>query len=395
MSGEAENRTATERQEGWRSLIDGSLLTLCLGSTLVVMAAGFVQVSFGAYSMTLSEAWRAVLNPDVLFNPEVWQIFLLGGKINPDVLLYPWRWDALIVDASLPEMETDTLIVWNIRMPRVFVAVLAGMCLAVSGAIFQAVTRNELASPFVLGVSSGAGFTVLLTLVLFSSLAPFLPLLAALGGTIAFLIVYSIAWKGGTSPVRLVLAGVIVNMVFQSLQRALFFFADDLGTVQSALSWITGSLTGTGWGEFRIAILPTLLAVVLALAGARQLNVLLLGEQTARSLGMRVERMRFFLSGVAILAASASIAVAGIIGFFGLVVPHVVRIVVGNDHRRLLVGCLFAGAALMVAADVGARLGMNLIAGSDGQMPVGIVTGLVGGPYFLYLMRRQTKIGEI
>jgi len=151
------------------------------------------------------------------------------------------------------------------------------------------VTRNELASPYVLGVSSGAGLTVLLTLVVFLSVtvaipllfgtftfntSSLLPLLAALGGTIAFLLVYGIAWKGGTSPVRLVLAGVIVNMVFQSLQRGLFFFADDLGVVQSALAWITGSLTGTGWEQVRLAIIPATIAILLAIAGARQLNVL-------------------------------------------------------------------------------------------------------------------------
>jgi iron complex transport system permease protein len=195
--------------------------------------------------------------------------------------------------------------------------------------------------------------------------------------------------------VRLVLAGVIVNMVFQSLQRALFFFADDLGVVQTAIAWTTGSLTGTGWEEVRIALLPAAFAVAVALAGARQLNVLLLGERTAQSLGMRVERVRFLLSGVAILAASAAIAVAGIVGFFGLVVPHIVRNVVGSDYRRLTVGCLFAGPALMVVADVGARLFFPVVMNSPRQVPVGVVTGLVGGPYFLYLMRKQQSMGEL
>ncbi len=352
------------------ALLDPSLVALAVASTVVVLVGGLIQVSLGSYSMTIEQAWAAVLDPNVILDPQAWDAFLLGEAV--------------------PEMSTESLIVWNIRLPRVLVAVLAGMCLAVSGAIFQAVTRNELASPFVLGVSSGAGFTVLLTLVVFSSLTPFLPLLAAVGGTLAFLIVYGIAWKDGTSPVRLVLAGVIVNMIFQSLQRALFFFADDLSTVQSAIAWITGSLTGVGWEEFRIAAIPTLLAVLFALAGARQLNVLLLGEQTAGSLGMRVERVRFLMSAVAILAASAAVAVAGIISFFGLVVPHIVRLTVGSDYRKLIVGCVFAGPALMIAADVGARLALR-----PAQIPVGVVTGVVGGPYFLYLMRRQETLGEI
>jgi iron complex transport system permease protein len=287
-------------------------------------------------------------------------------------------------------MSKQSLIVWNIRLPRVFVAVVVGMNLAVSGAIFQAVTRNELASPFILGVSSGAGLMILLTLVVFSGLTAFLPLIASVGGAIAFLVVYAIAWKNGTSPVRLVLAGVIVGTVFGSVQTALFFFADDIGVVQSAIAWTTGSLTGTDWEQVRMALPWTVVAMLLALVSSRQLNVLLLGEQTASSLGMSVEKVRFALSGVAVLAAAASIAVAGIVGFVGLIVPHMVRNVVGSDYRKLVVGCVFAGPALMVAADVGARLALNPI-----QIPVGIVTGLVGGPYFLYLMRKQDKMGEI
>ncbi|WP_049922297.1 FecCD family ABC transporter permease [Halopiger djelfimassiliensis] len=363
----AGGHATTRNREGW---VTGTLLLFCLASTVITVVAGLVQVSYGPYTMTFVEAWQAVFNPDVVFDIDVWKSFLLG--------------------AELPEMEPNSLVVWNIRLPRVFVAIIAGSTLAVSGAIFQAVTRNELASPFVLGVSSGAGFAVLATLVVFSGLAPYLPLIAALGGTVAFLLVYGIAWKGGTSPVRLVLAGVIVNMVFQSIQRGLFFFADDLGVVQTAIAWMTGSLIGTGWEEVRISVLPAAAAILIALVGARQLNVLLLGEQTARSLGMRVERVRFLLSAVAILAASVAISVAGIVSFFGLVVPHIVRNVVGSDYRRLMIGCLFAGPALMVTADVGARLAV-----SSTQLPVGIVTGLIGGPYFLYLMRKQQSMGEI
>jgi iron complex transport system permease protein len=352
---------------GW---IDRSLVTLCLGSLVIVVFGGLVQVSFGAFSMTLAQAWQAVFNPAVIFDATAWEAFLLGGEV--------------------PDMSKRSLVVWNIRLPRVFVAILVGMNLAVSGAIFQAVTRNELASPFILGVSSGAGLAILLTLVVFSGLAVFLPLIASVGGAAAFLIVYAIAWKNGTSPVRLVLAGVIVGTVFGSLQTAMFFFADDIGVVQSAIAWTTGSLTGTDWEQVRMVLPWTVVSMLLGVLGARQLNVLLLGESTASSLGMNVERVRFALSAVAVLAASASIAVAGIVGFLGLIVPHMVRNVVGSDYKQLVVGCVFVGPALLVVADVGARLALNPV-----QIPVGIVTGLVGGPYFLYLMRKQEQLGEI
>jgi iron complex transport system permease protein len=377
MAGETPDATeGSSRRERWVEWFDGSMFSLVVGSLAVVVAGGLVQVSFGAFSMSIVEAWRAVFDPDVMLNARTWEAFLLGGEA--------------------PEMNKRSLIVWNIRLPRVFVGMLVGMNLAVSGAIFQAVTRNELASPFILGVSSGAGLTILLTLVVFGGLASFLPLIASAGGAIAFLIVYAIAWKNGTSPVRLVLAGVIVGTVFSSLQTALFFFADDIGVVQSAIAWTTGSLTGTDWEQVRMALPWTAVAMVLALVSSRQLNVLLLGENTAKSLGMSVEKVRFALSGVAVLAAAASIAVAGIVGFVGLIVPHMVRNIVGSDYKKLVVGCVFAGPALMVGADVGApRLGMSVLTGADVQIPVGIVTGLVGGPYFLYLMRRQDEMGEI
>jgi iron complex transport system permease protein len=374
MSGEpsvgSERSTGTRDARRFVWLFDPKLVTTAVGSVVVIVLAGLVQVSFGAYSMTLGQAWAAVFNPDVLLNQQAWNAFLLGGE--------------------MPEMSQESLIVWNIRLPRVFVGAIVGMNLAVSGAIFQAITRNELASPFILGVSSGAGLMILLVLVAFGGLAAFLPLIAAVGGAVAFLVVYAIAWKNGTSPVRLVLAGVIVGTVFGSVQTALFFFADDIGIVQSAIAWTTGSLTGTDWEQVRMALPWSAVAVLLAVAGARQCNVMLLGEQTAKSLGMSVERVRFALSGVAVLAAAASIAVAGIVGFVGLIVPHMVRNLVGSDYKKVIVGCLFVGPALMVGADVGARLALNPV-----QIPVGIVTGLVGGPYFLYLMRRKQNIGEI
>lgn len=360
-------RTSPGRRRHW---ITRRLVTLCLASVTLTAVAGLVQVSFGNYTMTLAETWRTILDPAVWSNVQVWNAFLLGGE--------------------LPDLSRRHLVVWNIRLPRVLVGILTGATLAVSGAVFQAVTRNELASPFVLGVSSGAGFAVLLTLVIFSGLTPFLPLFAAVGGAIAFLLVYAIAWKGGTTPVRLVLAGIVVSMIFHSLQQGLFYLAADLGAIQSAIAWTTGSLTGADWSQIRVAIIPGTVAIALSLLGARQLNLLLLGEQTAKSLGMRVETVRFGMAGVAILAASTAIAVAGIVSFVGLVVPHLVRSIVGSDYRRLMIGCAFAGPALVVTADVIARLALNPI-----QVPVGVVTGLIGGPYFLYLMRRQQSMGDL
>ncbi|SHG98329.1 FecCD family ABC transporter permease [Halobaculum gomorrense] len=370
--------------DGPFSWVDSSLLTVIVASTAVVVLSGLIQVSFGAFTMSVATAWSAVFDPVVWTNPQVLLRLFLGEGIGNAVA------GALGISTAAVDLPKETLIVWQIRMPRVLVGVFVGANLAVSGAVFQAVTRNELASPFILGVSAGAGLAILLTLIVFSGLAGFLPLIAAGGGAAAFLLVYAIAWKNGTNPVRLILAGVIVSTVFGSLQTGLFFFANDLGVVQSALAWTTGSLTGVDWEQVRMALPWTLVSLPLTLVGARQLNVLLLGERTARSLGMSVERVRFALSGVAVLAAGTAIAVAGIVSFVGLIVPHMVRQLVGSDYKRLVVACVFAGPALVTLADVGARLAL-----SPAQLPVGIVTGLIGGPYFLYLMRKQDGMGDV
>ncbi len=355
---------------------DASLIKLIVVSLVITIAAGLVQVSLGSYSMTIRETWVAFTEPVVVQFQR-----MLSGEVTP--------WGAVTGFTESLE-STESIIVWEIRLPRVVVAILVGMNLAISGAIFQAVTRNELASPFILGVSSGAGFAILLTLVVFTSFVIYLPLIAAAGGMIAFLIVYAIAWKGGTSPVRLVLAGVIVGTIFSSFQTALLIFAPDVTVVQNAIAWTTGSLVGSDWGQVRLILPWTIICVAIALVASRQLNVLLLGEETASSLGMNVERVRFALAGIAVLAAAGSVAVAGIVSFVGLIVPHMVRTVVGSDYKRLIVGCLFAGPALMVVADVAARLVL-----SPTQLPVGIVTGLIGGPYFLYLMRKKQNLGNI
>lgn len=383
MAGET-SRPADAGVEARLDWVDRSLLAVVAGSVVIVVLSGLVQVSFGSYDMSLLTAWGAVFDPAVWTNPQVLLRLFLGDEFGTQVAR------VLGVSTAEVDLSREALVVWQIRMPRVLVGVLVGANLATSGAVFQAVTRNELASPYILGVSAGAGLAILLTLVVFSGLAFMLPLVAAAGGAVAFLLVYAIAWRGGTTPIRLVLAGVIVSTVLGSLQTSLFFFADDLGVVQTAIAWTTGSLTGVDWQQVRMALPWTLLAVPLTLVGSRQLNVLLLGERTARSLGMSVEGVRFALSAVAVLAAGTAISVAGIVGFVGLIVPHVARQLVGSDYKRLVVACAFAGPALVTAADVGARLAL-----SPAQLPVGVVTGLVGGPYFLYLMRRQEGLGDL
>lgn len=358
--------------------VDTQLATIIGASVVLMVVAGLVQIRYGAYEMPFEIAVRALFDRAVWTNPEVLATLVLGESAARFLGVY----------ADLSVLSNATIVVWTVRLPRVLVAAFVGLNLAVSGAIFQAITRNELASPYILGVSSGAGVAVVFTLV-FSLGAYLLPLAAVAGGTAAFLLVYAVAWRGGTTPVRLVLAGVVVGTIFNSLQTGLFYFIESNGVMRTAVAWLAGSLVGVDWTDARTVAIPTLVVVPAALASARQLDVLLLGERAARSLGMSVERIRFLLSTLAILAASAAVAVAGLVGFVGLVVPHAVRTFVGSDYRRLMTGCLFAGPALVVTADVFARLALG-----GTQVPVGVVTGLLGGPYFLLLLRRTESFTE-
>ncbi len=355
-----------------------ALATLIVLSLVIVSAAAFAQLALGTFALTCAQVWAAATDPAV-WQPAVWVRFLLG-EAAAHALHLP----------DAPALSTATLIVWNVRLPRILVGLMVGVNLAVSGCIFQAITRNELASPYLLGVSSGAGLAVLLALTVWPIASAGIPLAAMLGGSAAFLLVYAIAWHHGTSPVRLVLAGVIVGAVAGAVQTMLFFLAKDLATVQNAMSWTTGSLTGAGWAQVRLVAPWTLAGGVLALSSVRYLDVLALGDPTASALGMNVERARFLLAATAILSAASAVAVSGLIGFVGLIVPHIVRNTVSGAHRLLIPGCLFAGPALLVAADTAARLTFAPM-----QIPVGIVTGVLGGGFFLYLMRRRREFGKL
>lgn len=355
-------------------------LTLVIFISLaIVVLGGLVQLGAGSYGMTWREAWAAVTDPQLWSHPELLCRIVLGEQIA-NSLGY----------GSTDAIQTSTLIVWTVRMPRVLVAVIVGINLAFSGSIFQAVTRNEMASPYLLGVSSGASLAIYLVLVAFPGLGVHLPLLAMVGGLAAFVIVYGIAWNHGTSPVRLVLAGVIVGAIAQSIQSGLHYFVRDPNVIQNASAWTSGSLIGASWAHVRMVLPWTVVCVTLALSGARYLDILLLGDSTAKSLGMSIERVRFLLAATAVLSASSAVAAAGMIGFVGLIVPHIVRSMVGSPHGRLLVGCLVAGPALLIGADAASRLLLNPL-----QLPVGIVTGVLGGGFFLYLMRRKREFGRL
>jgi iron complex transport system permease protein len=293
-----------------------------------------------------------------------------------------------LVEQSWPAVRES--IVLDARLPRVVLAAVVGAGLAACGMALQAVVRNPLADPMLLGVSSGASVGAVAMLVFGAGVLPALtlPLAAFLGAFLALVAVYFLARSGGRmTTVRLVLAGVAVAEVLSALASLMIVTSDDPHKAQSAVRWMLGGLGGTTWRMVWVPALAVVLGVIVLLAVTRSLNLLYTGEEAAASLGLDVHRFRAGMFLVVALMVGTMVAVSGTIGFVGLVMPHVTRLLVGADHRRALPAAALLGAAFLVLCDIVART----VAAPE-ELPVGILTALVGGPFFLWLMRRKARV---
>ncbi|QFG00956.1 iron ABC transporter permease [Psychrobacillus glaciei] len=273
-------------------------------------------------------------------------------------------------------------IVWDLRFPRVLIGMIVGMCLASSGAILQGVMKNPLADPGIIGVSSGAGLAATTIMIMFPAYILFLPLAAFLGALITALVIYVLSWKGGTSPIRIILVGVAINAVIGAFMSGLMLLYSE--RVQSVLPWLAGGIAGVGWAQFQMIIYYAVAALVLAFFSIKHIRILRLGDEVAKLLGHNVERSRFFLIVLSTLLAGIAVSVSGLIGFVGLVVPHILRIMIGGDYRYLLPASALGGGLLVVLADTVARSAFNPI-----ELPVGILLAFLGGPFFLYMIQRR------
>jgi iron complex transport system permease protein len=288
-------------------------------------------------------------------------------------------------NADHPDARNFNLVVHTFRLPRILVAFLVGAALAASGALMQGITRNPLADPYLLGVSSGAALVAVALIVWLRDLPISLLPWGAFGGALLTAgAIYLLAWKRGSStPIRLILIGIAVQSVIAAMTTMMLLFGD-INDVQQAYVWLTGSVYGRNWehvhtlGGWLLVFLPV------AFLLARSLNTLNLGDETAKGLGMRVEWQRGLLLVVSVALAAAAVAVAGTIGFVGLVAPHVTRRLVGPSHEGLLPVSALFGGALLVLADL---IGRWVIAPSE--LPIGIITAMIGAPYFLYLLYRH------
>lgn len=282
-----------------------------------------------------------------------------------------------------PDLQS-AMIVFDLRLPRVLLALLVGMALATAGTITLAIMRNPLAEPGVLGINSGAAAAAMAVIVLIRD--PPVALLQAAGffGAAAMaLAVYGLAWRAGTSSLRIILIGIGLSSLATAGTTFLSAFGD-IGDVQRAMVWLAGSVYDANMVKVRLLALWLIVPVALAFLGARELDLIRFGDNSARSLGQPVDLVRGLMIVLVTLLSGAAVAVSGLIGFVGLVAPHIARRLVGASHARILPVAALVGACLVVAADLLGRIILP-----PAQLPAGIVTGLVGAPYFAYLLWRR------
>lgn len=292
-----------------------------------------------------------------------------------------------ITDADVPA-HVHTVIT-QVRAPRVLLGAVVGAGLAVIGMTLQALVRNPLAEPFLLGVSSGASVGAVAVIVSGVGLAGWLsPSLAAFAGALAALtLVYGLSSAAGQiTTTRLVLAGVAVSYVLSAVTSLMLLTADTGDRARQVLTWLLGGLGSARWDTLWLPLIVVVAGLVLLLAQARTLNVLLAGDAAAITMGVDTQRFRTRMFVLTSLLTGVLVAASGPIGFVGLILPHAVRLVVGSDHRRALPAAALAGASFLVLADIAART-----LASPQEIPVGVLTALCGGPFFLWLLRRDAR----
>ena len=323
----------------------------------------------------------------ILFISMMAAILVGSVGITPSIILEVLLYKLGIV-SDISATKAQQIIVWDIRVPRVLLAAIVGAALAISGAAIQALVKNSIADPYILGVSSGAsvGAASVILLGAFSILGAYaLSFAAFFGAVVAVTVVFILARVGGrTSVMRLLLAGIAVSMILSAMTNFMLMMSKEQGGIQAVMHWMLGSLAGAEWSNIWIPFAVLIVVFLLLMVNYRQLNALLLGEETATTMGVHVERFRVFIILIVSLLTGVVVAVSGSIGFVGLIVPHIVRMLVGSNYKVVLPFSAVIGAIFIIWADLGARVAI-----APEEMPIGIITALCGGPFFVWMLRRQ------
>lgn len=275
--------------------------------------------------------------------------------------------------------------IYDLRFPRILIAMVGGAAVAVSGVMLQAVMKNPLADPGILGISSGASFVAVVITAFFPQLYFFIPGLAFCGGVFACILIYMLSWAGNDlSPLRLILVGIAINAMFMGMISAINSMTG--GSYSATASLVTANISMKTWIDFRTLVIYAVPGLIIALILSKPCNLLGLDDKTVRSLGINVGRMRIGISAIAVLLVSISTAIMGPISFLGLIVPHIARLLVGGDHKVLIPYSAILGAFCLLLADT---LGRALV--PPYEISPGIIMSVVGGPFFIILLRRTGK----
>ncbi|MDO4710705.1 MAG: iron ABC transporter permease [Peptostreptococcaceae bacterium] len=282
------------------------------------------------------------------------------------------------------EFDPDVATVYDVRFPRIIIALIGGMALAISGTMLQAVMKNPLTDPGIIGISSAAALVGVIITGLFPSLYFSIPLISILGGLTAYLLIYSLAWDGGVIPTRLILVGVALNMTFMGIAQGLAAMGGAGMSVTRSI--VDGNIVQKTWSDVRLLAVYVGIGIFLTAFTARTCNLLSLDDQTARGLGVNVNRDRFLIALIAILLASVTTSIVGVIGFLGLLVPHIGRMIVGSDHKVLLPFSGLFGAWLLLLSDtIGRTIAYPY------EVPAAVIMAMVGGPFFILLLKLGGK----
>lgn len=296
---------------------------------------------------------------------------------------------------NLDEILNGTIydIIWGVRMPRVILGAFAGMALAIVGVIMQATIQNPLGDPYILGLSSGASLGATFSILVgFSGvLSRFgVPFGAFLGALVASIFVYFLARIGGRiTPFKMILSGMIISSICSSLTSLIIFLSKDNEGIRTVNFWMMGSLAGADWNNIIIPIVISAIPIVYFLTQYRNLNLMILGDETSITLGLNVEKHRKIYMILSSLVTGVIVSVCGTIGFIGILIPHIVRLIFGTDHKTLLPFSALVGAIFLIWADVVSRCAI-----SNMELPIGIITSIIGAPFLLWLMINGNREGE-
>lgn len=290
-----------------------------------------------------------------------------------------------LIQGLISGTNDNVEVIKDLRLPRIIIAIFAGAALSVSGVLIQAVMKNPLAEPGIIGVSSGAGFMSMLMVSIFPTLFFYTPLFAFLGGSIAFFLVYSFSWKSGLNPSRMILIGVAIHAIFTSLSQTFNYRGSYTSSMVQEVT--TSTLSMKKWADVEIIVVYGTIGLILAFLVFAWCNYLALEDKTAKSLGLNVNVARFVISSIAVLLAGIATVTAGLFLFVGLLVPHIGRILVGTDHKVLIPFSAILGALLILLSDT---LGRIIIA--PNEIPASIIMALIGGPFLILLLRKSDRV---